>query len=85
VGTTEVALDLSDALPSGNNGLTANSEAVPVWAPDSKRVAFNYILHEHRSDGWGTIALFELRDNKWVFLRSPLDSKEVQTPRSQLF
>jgi hypothetical protein len=79
-GTTEVVLDLSDALPSENNGLTANKKAEPVWAPDSKRVAFNYILHEHKSDGWGTTVLFELRDNKWVFLRSPLDSKEVQTP-----
>jgi hypothetical protein len=79
-GTTEAVLDLSDALPSENNGLTANKKAEPVWAPDSKRVAFNYILHEHKSDGWGTTVLFELRDNKWVFLRSPLDSKEVQTP-----
>jgi hypothetical protein len=79
-GTTEVALDLSDALPSENNGLTANKEAEPVWAPDSKRVAFNYILHEHRSNGWGTTVLFELRNDKWVFLRSPVDSKEVQAP-----
>jgi hypothetical protein len=79
-GTTEVVLDLSDALPSENNGLTTNKEAEPVWAPDSKRVAFNYILHEHRSDGWGTTMLFELRNDKWVFLRSPVDSKAVQAP-----
>lgn len=77
-GTSEAVLDLSDALPSEKNGLTANREAEPVWAPDSKRVAFNYVAHEHRSEGFGTIVLFELRNDKWVFLRSPLDSEEVQ-------
>lgn len=79
-GTTEVVLELSDALPSGNNGLNTNKAAEPVWAPDSKRVAFNYILHEHRSNGWGTTALFELRNNEWIFVRSPVDSQEVQAP-----
>lgn len=77
-GTTEVVLDLSEALPSRKNGLNTDREAEPVWAPDSKRVAFNYVAHEHRSNGFGTIVLFELRNDKWVFLRSPLDSKEVQ-------
>jgi hypothetical protein len=78
VGTSEAVLDLSDALPSDRNGITANRQAEPVWAPDSKRVAFNYVAHEHRSEGFGTTVLFELRNDKWVFLRSPLDSKEVQ-------
>ena len=77
-GTSDAVLDLSDALPSKKNGLTADREAEPVWAPDSKRVAFNYVAHEHRSNGFGTTVLFELRDDKWIFLRSPLDSKEVQ-------
>jgi hypothetical protein len=77
-GTSEAVLDLSDALPSQKNGLTAVREAEPVWAPDSKRVAFNYVAHEHRSNGFGTTVLFELRNDKWIFLRSPLDSKEVQ-------
>ncbi|HEY4282828.1 MAG TPA: hypothetical protein VGM62_07155 [Chthoniobacterales bacterium] len=72
-GTTEVALDLSDAL-SGSTGYNRTPE--PVWSPDSKRVAFNYLVHEHRSSGFGTTVLYELRDNKWLFLRSPLDPKE---------
>ena len=76
-GTSEAVLDLSDALPSGRTGLTVNREAEPVWAPDSKRVAFNYVVHEHRSNGFGTVVLFELRNDKWVFLRSPLDSAKV--------
>ena len=76
-GTAEAVLDLSDALPSGRTGLTVNREAEPVWAPDSKRVAFNYVVHEHRSNGFGTVVLFELRNDKWVFLRSPLDSAKV--------
>lgn len=76
-GTAEAVLDLSDALPSGRTGLTVNREAEPVWAPDSKRVAFNYVVHEHRSNGFGTVVLFELRNDKWLFLRSPLDSSKV--------
>ena len=79
--TSEAVLDLSDVLPSEKNGLTANRAAEPVWAADSKRVVFNYVVHEHRSDGFGTIVLFELRNDKWVFLRSPLDSADVLTAR----
>ncbi len=81
-GTTEVVLDLSDALPSERNGLNTTEQAEPVWAPDSKRVAFYYRVPEFHSDGFGTTVLFELRDNKWVFLRSPLDSKEAQAPNT---
>jgi hypothetical protein len=78
--TKEIVLDLSSALPSEKNGInTDERDPEPVWAPDSKRVAFNYFVHEHRSNGFGTTVLFELRDNKWVFLRSPLNSKDVQT------
>jgi hypothetical protein len=78
-GTSETVLDLSKTLASENNGTnTDNREPKPVWAPDSKRVAFNYWAHEHRSNGYGATVLFELRDDKWIFLRSPLDSKEVQ-------
>lgn len=77
-GTSEAVLDLSDALPSEKNGInTDDRETEVVWAPDSKRVAFNYVAHEHRSNGFGTTVLFELRNDKWVFLRSPLDSAEV--------
>jgi hypothetical protein len=77
-GTSEAVLDLSDALPSEKNGInTDRRETEVVWAPDSKRVAFNYVAHEHRSNGFGTTVLFELRNDKWVFLRSPLDSAEV--------
>jgi hypothetical protein len=80
-GTSEVVLDLSDVLPpSWKNGLTAIEEAEPVWASDSKRVAFNYRVPEFHSDGFGTTVLFELLENRWVFLRSPLDSKTVQAP-----
>jgi hypothetical protein len=84
-GTSEVILDLSDALPSEKNGLSTDKEAEPVWAPDSKRVAFNYVAHEHRSNGFGTTVLYELRDNKWVFLPSPLDSEGVQAPDANDF
>jgi hypothetical protein len=76
VGTAEVALDLSKALESS---VGYNRTPEPVWSPDSKRVAFNYLVHEHRSSGFGTTVLYELRDNKWVFLRGPLDPKDLQS------
>jgi hypothetical protein len=55
---------------------------MPVWAPDSKRVAFNYILHEHRSDGWGTTVLFELRDTASLLAVSPLFPEVRASERS---
>ena len=43
-------------------------------------MAFNYVLHESHSDGWGTTVLFELQAGAWVFLRSPVDAKDVEKP-----
>lgn len=82
-GTSEVVLDLADAVPSKKNGVNPDDRETQVlWSPDSKRVAFNYVAHEHRSSGFGTTVLFELRDGKWMFMRSPLDSKEMkEAPR----
>ena len=67
-GTNEVALDLSDQ-PAGN-GFTY---ATVMWAPDSKRFAFNY--------GQGrthATSLYQLRDGKWVVLNSPSEDKEIE-------
>jgi hypothetical protein len=66
-GTTEVALDLSDQ-PAGNGF----SSATVVWAPDSKRFAFNY--------GQGrthATSLYQLHGSKWVALKSPGDNDEI--------
>jgi len=62
-GTDEVALDLSDQ-PAGNGF----SFATVIWAPDSKRFAFNY--------GQGrthATSLYQLRGDEWKALKSPDD------------
>jgi hypothetical protein len=56
-------LDLSEDLKAAPFA----SEAMVVWAPDSKRFAFNYRAGSRHY----TTALFQLRSNKWVPLRSP--------------
>ena len=66
--TNEVALDLSDQ-PAGNGF----SFAKVIWAPDSKRLAFNY--------GQGrthATSLYQLRDGKWVALDSPSSDNEIE-------
>jgi len=63
-GTTQAVLDLSKDLKVD---LPFASEAMVVWAPDSKRFAFNYRTGSRHY----TTALFQLRSNKWVPLRSP--------------
>ena len=63
-GTTQAVLDLSKDLKVD---LPFASEAMVVWAPDSKRFAFNYRAGSRHH----TTALFQLRNNKWVPLRSP--------------
>src|SRR5205809_76676 len=61
-GTSQTVLDLSEDLPDLEN-------AKIVWAPDSKRFALNYKLPcKHCT--YDTIAFYQLRDDKWVALRS---------------
>jgi hypothetical protein len=67
-GANEVALDLSDQ-PAGNGF----SFATVIWAPDSKRLAFNY--------GQGrthATSLYQLRNEKWVALKSPSEDNEIE-------
>ena len=66
-GTDEVALDLSDQ-PAGNGF----SFATVIWAPDSKRFAFNYGQgREHAT------SLYQLRSDEWKPLKSPGDVGDV--------
>ena len=62
-GTNQVVLDFSE--DRGRGGL--------VWAPDSKRFAFNYSVHGHRGYTFESVAFYELRGGKWVALRSLAD------------
>ena len=75
-GTSQTVLDLSEELPDLEN-------AKIVWAPDSKRVAFNY-SQPCKHCTYDTIAFYQLRDDKWVRLRSPVDQASERTQLAQL-
>jgi len=66
-GTTQAVLEL----PGG----VLASETKVVWAPDSKRFAFNY----RAGSRYNTTALYQLRGDKWVALRSP-ETEETSKP-----
>lgn len=78
-GTTQIVLDLSEDLsvPSAN-------DAEVVWAPDSKRFAFNYSPPYRPHTSYDTIALYQLRGDKWEALRSPVDETSERTQLVQL-
>ena len=71
-GTTQTVLDLSEneAVP-----FQWASEAKVVWAPDSKRFAFNY----RPGSRYNTTALYQLHGDKWVALDSP-ETDETTKP-----
>lgn len=62
-GTNKVALDLSDQ-PAGNDFRSA----MVIWAPDSKRFAFNYGQQLRQAT-----SLYQLSGDKWKALGSPDD------------
>ena len=75
-GTSQTVLDLSEGLPDLEN-------AKIVWAPDSKRFALNYKLPcKHCT--YDTIAFYQLRDDKWVALRSLVDERSERGQLAQL-
>ena len=67
-GTTQVVLDLIE-LPSGSDA----NQAEVVWAPDSKRLAFNYSPPHAHHTTFESVAFYQLRGDKWVPLHSPAD------------
>ena len=69
-GTDELAVDFDEV----NVYDPEAAEARVVWAPDSKRFAFNYSPPHPHHTTYKTVAFFQLRDEKWVVLRSPEDT-----------
>ena len=53
-----------------------------VWTPDSRRFALNYRISWWR--GYETVAFYQLRDDKWVTLRSPVDEASKHSQLAQL-
>ena len=75
-GETFQKIELPD-LPEGN------IETGVVWAPDSKRFAFNYMVYSPKTD-YQTVAFYQLRDGKWVALHSPAGEESKQSQLAQL-
>jgi sugar lactone lactonase YvrE len=78
-GTTQMVLDLSD-LPSGSKG----RDAEIVWAPDSKRFAFNYGPPTAAHTTYETVAFYQLHGDKWVALHAPADDTSDSPQMVQL-
>lgn len=84
-GSSDVVLDLEEELSVHG---PEESEARVLWAPNSKRFAFNYSpLHAHHTT-YVTVAFYELRDGKWVEMDEPVKLSEqsaiVQIAKAQL-
>jgi len=77
-GTTQVVLDLDKELKvSSPEGLN--------WAPDSKRFAFTCSSPPHaRHTTYATVAFYQLRGDKWIQLRSPVDESSNRSQLVQL-
>lgn len=69
-GTTQSMLELDKDLEMSGS---ESGDADILWAPDSKRFAFNYSpIHAHHTT-YETVAFYQLRGDKWVALHSPAD------------
>jgi hypothetical protein len=67
-GTNQMALDLSNDVE-----VPYCHDAAIIWTPNSKRFAFNYTPPHPPHTTYETVAFYQLRDNKWVQLQSPID------------
>lgn len=80
-GTTQVAVDLDQELKV--NGSETRVAQI-LWAPDSKRFAFNYIPLQAHHTSYETVALYQLRGDKWVALHSLVDKASERAQLAQL-
>jgi sugar lactone lactonase YvrE len=80
-GTTQVIVDLDQELKV--NGPDSRDAEV-VWAPDSKRFAFNYSPPHAHHTTYVTVAFYQLRGDKWVALHSPVDEASERAQLEQL-
>jgi hypothetical protein len=79
IATKDIVVDLSD-LPSGRDA----AEARAVWAPDSQRFGFNHSPPHAHHTTYKTIAIYQLRDDKWVPLKLPVDENSQRSQLLQL-
>jgi hypothetical protein len=55
-----------------------------VWAPDSKRFAFNYSPPHVPHSTYETTAFYQLRGEEWVLLHSPINEESSSESFAQL-
>jgi hypothetical protein len=67
-GKTEPALDLTE----NDRSVPHADSAEVVWAPDSKRFAFNYSPPTASHSTFVMTAFYQLRGDEWVLLHSPI-------------
>jgi hypothetical protein len=77
--TKKMVLDLSNEVE-----VPYCQGAQVIWAPDSKRFAFNYSPPHAPHTSYETIALYQLRGDKWVALPSPVDQGSESSQLAQL-
>jgi len=76
--TTQVVLGL-------DKELEVSSPEQLIWAPDSKRFAFTYSSPPYaRHMTYVTVAFYQFRGEKWIQLRSPVDTPSNRTQAVQL-
>ena len=78
--TAQVALDLMGDARSVPH---PNGKEV-VWAPDSKRFAFNYGPPTAHHSTYVTTAFYQLRGEEWVLLHSPIDEESSKDSFAEL-
>jgi hypothetical protein len=78
-GTNKMVLDLSNELK-----VPYCQGAQVIWAPDSKRFAFNYSPPHAPHTSYETVAFYQLRGDKWVASLSPMDGASECTQLVQL-
>jgi hypothetical protein len=78
-GTTEVVLDFSTELD-----VNRPEEAGVVWASDSKRFAFKSTRPSAAHTPYKSITFYQLRGDKWMQLRSPVEEPSGRTQLAQL-
>ena len=80
-GTDEVVLDLDE---EGQVHGPEASQAEVIWAPDSKRFAFNYSPPHAHHTTYETVAFYQLRGDKWEAMHSPVDESSERLQLAQL-
>lgn len=71
LATDETVIDFFQRLNPGT--APAGQDPELLWAPDSKRFAFNYSpMHAHHMV-FQSIAFYQLRGDKWIAVNSPAD------------